>query len=123
VDPTKESGYRAISLLNALLKIPLLHKESVSFDVKSMAVLWPLEVFHGDNTQEAFRFMQPGQHIGRVCLLLRKYFQKSLDLTVTPGSKTLELYSCGSYLLAGGLSGIGRSISRWMVENDARHLT
>ena len=34
-----------------------------------------------------------------------------------------KLDSNASYLLAGGLGGIGRSLAAWMVEQGARHLT
>ena len=42
-------------------------------------------------------------------------------IPTTAAKKTLELSSEKSYLLIGGLGGLGRAISTWMVECGARH--
>lgn len=39
-----------------------------------------------------------------------------------PPPKGAKFHPDASYLLAGGLGGIGRSVSTWMVANGARHL-
>ncbi|TGO25707.1 hypothetical protein BPAE_0074g00160 [Botrytis paeoniae] len=61
----------------------------------------PTEVFDAIQIEEAFRFMQKGQHIGKIVFSLRS------DI---------------SYLMVGGLGGLGKSVSTWMVNNGARHL-
>ncbi|RTE84744.1 hypothetical protein BHE90_000799 [Fusarium euwallaceae] len=43
------------------------------------------------------------------------------QLTSSRGNNRLVLRSDASYLLVGGLGGLGRSISTWMVEHGARH--
>ena len=44
------------------------------------------------------------------------------DLPSTPMPRQLELRSDVSYLLVGGLGGLGQAISIWMAECGARHL-
>lgn len=73
---------------------------------------------------EAFREMQQGKHIGKIVIQIRDAAAKPLlnDINFTKKAK-LELDSTGSYLLIGGLGGLGRSMSVWMVERGAKNLT
>ncbi|CAG8955553.1 hypothetical protein HYFRA_00009507 [Hymenoscyphus fraxineus] len=84
--------------------------------------LQPLKVFNMTSVEEAFRYMQPGQHIGRICISLRETPDSHIDFTTMVVPKTLKLDINASYLLVGGLGGLGRAISTWMVENGARNL-
>lgn len=64
--------------------------------------------------------MQRGTHVGKLTVRMPD------DLTLLPtflNEPDLELKSEASYLLVGGLGGIGRSIALWLFENGARHLT
>lgn len=45
------------------------------------------------------------------------------DLPAVDALDRFKLSPEASYLLIGGLGGLGRSIGTWMVENGARHLT
>ncbi|KAI0440573.1 fatty acid synthase S-acetyltransferase [Xylaria telfairii] len=83
----------------------------------------PIKVFDAEKIQEAFRYMQQGQHIGRVCLSLRDSSGKSrLDPSAVPRRKNVVFDRAASYLLVGGLGGIGREVARWMVEHGASEL-
>lgn len=83
----------------------------------------PVQVFDAASPYNAFRYMQPGQHIGRICLSIRNSPECSkLEGTILDQPERLELSSLASYLLVGGLGGLGRSISICMVEHGARHL-
>lgn len=67
--------------------------------------------------------MQEGSHIGKIVVSIRDS-PKHTNLT-TAGLKkqvSLKLNGSASYLLIGGLGGLGRAISTWMVEQGARHL-
>ena len=67
--------------------------------------------------------MQPGQHIGRICLSLRESREdRRLDVAILDRPNTLEMSDMASYLLVGGLGGLGRAVSTWMIERGARHL-
>lgn len=83
----------------------------------------PVKVFDAVSPYDAFKYMQPGQHIGRVCMSLRESPEYTkLDVAIVDRLSTLELSNSASYLLVGGLGGLGRSISKWMIERGARHL-
>ncbi|KAL2074713.1 hypothetical protein VTL71DRAFT_8492 [Oculimacula yallundae] len=82
------------------------------------------QVFPASATPEAFRYMQQGKHIGKIVLEIRDAAEKSLlgEINFTKRAQA-ELDEAGSYLLIGGLGGLGRAMSVWMVERGARSLT
>lgn len=84
--------------------------------------IWPLKVFDASATYEAFRYMQPGQHIGRIAVSVRDSPKNTKLAEVRDRPMQLQAQSSASYLLVGGLGGLGRSVSRWMVDHGARHL-
>ncbi|KAF2713296.1 hypothetical protein K504DRAFT_398387 [Pleomassaria siparia CBS 279.74] len=81
-------------------------------------------VFSGSEVLDALRYMQQGKHIGKIVLEIRdssgKLLVDNVDATKKAG---VELKEAASYLLIGGLGGLGRSISVWMVQHGARNLT
>ncbi|KAI6316431.1 hypothetical protein MCOR30_009327 [Pyricularia oryzae] len=85
----------------------------------------PCRVFPIGDVHEAFRLMQTGQHMGKMV------FSWSGDTTVpvlkpnpfsVVASMPSQLDADATYLLVGGLGGIGRSISRMLVDMGARKL-
>ncbi|KAI6770702.1 hypothetical protein HG531_009557 [Fusarium graminearum] len=80
----------------------------------------PIKVYRPDNILDSFRFMQQGVHLGKIVV--------SMDTTSGPSLKVesrkqiVTMDPSASYLLVGGLGGLGRSISRWMIQRGARHL-
>lgn len=79
----------------------------------------PLTVFSGDEIERAFRFLDDASHVGKVAVSLAP----SAPLKTIPPSKRIRFDPAGSYILTGGVGGLGRSIATWMVEHGARHLT
>ncbi|UNI16448.1 Type I Iterative PKS [Purpureocillium takamizusanense] len=77
------------------------------------------KVWDAQQVQDAFRFMQGGRHIGKI--IVRMPVESSV-LESTKERPLPHLRPDRSYLLVGGLGGLGRSIATWMVENGARHL-
>lgn len=67
--------------------------------------------------------MQQGSRIGKVVLSIRDA-ASNLLLEPSASSKPVppSFDSSAAYLLIGGLGGLGRAISSWMVEHGARHL-
>ena len=88
----------------------------------SITPVRPVKSFEAASVDKAFRYMQSGQHIGRIAISLRKSPAESAIGEVSNRPKKIELDESASYLLVGGLGGIGRAVSTWMVENGARHL-
>lgn len=85
----------------------------------------PLKTFSAASVQDGFRYMQKGQHMGKIVVSIRKNAQEDeLDpnepVAKEPGK--LRLDDSASYLLVGGLGGLGRAIASWMVEHNARNL-
>ena len=79
----------------------------------------PMTTFPATRIVDAFKFMQKGQHIGKIVVTMP---EDPEELEVTAVEHGLILNSKVSYLLVGGLGGLGRAISTWMVEQGARNL-
>ncbi|KAL5356851.1 hypothetical protein BJX96DRAFT_171992 [Aspergillus floccosus] len=78
----------------------------------------PSTLFEAQEVESAFRYMQKGQHVGKIVIKVQEDTSQ-LPLLQTPPEFTFSAKS--AYLLVGGLRGIGVSIVRWMVELGARH--
>ena len=78
-----------------------------------------MKVFEATQIVDAFKYMQRGQHIGKIVVTMPK---DPRELNITAIKQELRLRSEASYLLLGGLGGLGRAISTWMVERGARNL-
>jgi hypothetical protein len=82
----------------------------------------PIKSFTPAEVPEALAYMQRGKHIGKILIKMTD------DTTALSWSKKINVAplttfkSEAAYLLVGGLGGIGRAVSNWMVENGARHL-
>jgi NADPH:quinone reductase-like Zn-dependent oxidoreductase/NADP-dependent 3-hydroxy acid dehydrogenase YdfG len=68
---------------------------------------------------DAFRHMQKGTHIGKFIVNMPDDFS---HLRVDANEPSLRLRDDATYLLVGGLDGVGRSIASWFVSNGAKHL-
>ena len=79
----------------------------------------PTRCFDATQVEDAFRSLQKGQHIGK--LVVRIPADHSL-LTTTKVRGSFSLRPDASYLLVGGLGGLGRSVSVWLAEHGARNL-
>ncbi|KAG6353413.1 hypothetical protein INS49_005594 [Diaporthe citri] len=66
----------------------------------------------------AFRTMQAGNHIGKIVLVPGP---DQLVKVIEP-LKLCQLRPDVSYMIVGGLSGIGQSIARWFISRGARNL-
>ncbi|KAG6199000.1 Type I Iterative PKS [Claviceps purpurea] len=84
----------------------------------------PRKIFPAHQTQDAFRFMEKGQHIGRVGVTIKTAGEDEAETTFKSTSKVLKVAfsPSASYLMVGGLGGIGRAVSTWMVEHGAREI-
>ncbi|KAK8042338.1 Beta-ketoacyl synthase [Apiospora phragmitis] len=76
-------------------------------------------VFEAERIIDAFRFMQGGQHIGKIVVRLPDDHRALEATKVLPAP---SLRSDRSYMLVGSFGGLGRAIASWMVENGAGEL-
>lgn len=63
--------------------------------------------------------MQTGQHMGKIVIRMP---EDSTKLPVKGSLNDFSLPSDASYILVGGMGGLGRSVATWMVEHGARDL-
>ncbi|KAF1993246.1 putative polyketide synthase [Amniculicola lignicola CBS 123094] len=78
----------------------------------------PITIFPISDIQRAFRRMQAGKHLGKIIIR-----PNPDDLVkVVSQKKAVRLPPNASYLLVGGLGGIGRSIAQWFVQHGAKNL-
>jgi len=75
----------------------------------------PATVFDLEAAPAAFRHMQQAKHIGKIVLLQPAWgpVDRSRRVAFRPEA---------SYLITGGLGGLGLLVAGWMVERGARHL-
>ncbi|MBR8834203.1 MAG: SDR family NAD(P)-dependent oxidoreductase [Stigonema ocellatum SAG 48.90 = DSM 106950] len=68
------------------------------------------KVFPIQNVIEAFRYMQQAKHIGKIVIAQQQ------------GTVDVALRGDSTYLITGGMGGLGLLVARWMVSRGARHL-
>lgn len=79
----------------------------------------PMTVFDATDISSSFRHLQKGDHIGKAVIRIPARIS---DIPSKPKGKVFSLNPDASYLLTGGLGGLGRSVATWMVERGARNL-
>ena len=103
---------------------------------KSLEPVAPITVYPISEIVRAFRVMQAGKHLGKIVIkpnpgnlvnvISPITFNTSRILTaipqVLPQTLSSKLSPNCSYLIIGGLGGIGRRIAQWMVQQGAENL-
>jgi NADPH:quinone reductase-like Zn-dependent oxidoreductase len=79
----------------------------------------PVQVYPLARAADAFRYMAQARHIGKVVLTARN---ERTDAPAGGGTRDVSIRGDGTYLITGGLGGLGLSVARWLVEQGARHL-
>lgn len=82
----------------------------------------PVAAFDAKQIARAFRHLEDGDHVGKVVVT---FPESGSDASIQslPQPRRLEFDPTATYLLVGGVGGLGRSIATWMVEKGARNLT
>ena len=75
----------------------------------------PSRIFPLVEVASAFRYMAHAKHIGKIVVT------QPVD-AIPAQSSTLPVRAEGSYLITGGLNGLGLLVAQWLVEQGARHL-
>ncbi|CAG8370997.1 unnamed protein product [Penicillium salamii] len=84
----------------------------------------PVKIFNHAEIRESLAYMQRGTHIGKILIRMKNEaispsIMESNPVNVVP---LTSFNPDAAYLLVGGLGGIGRAVSNWLVEHGARHL-
>ncbi|KAG5795056.1 hypothetical protein H9Q69_005899 [Fusarium xylarioides] len=89
------------------------------YDQGLIRPLKPITPFDARDAKKAFRYMQDGQHIGKVVLNLP---QDPSALGSKAVERKVRCDGLASYLFVGGLGGLGRALAIWLVERGAKNL-
>ncbi|MGY0070555.1 SDR family NAD(P)-dependent oxidoreductase [Streptomyces sp. QTS137] len=79
----------------------------------------PHTVYPAARVEEAFHLLQHSRHTGKVVVTFDPLDEPVL---VEPAPGTLRLDGEGTYLITGGLSGLGAATARRLADHGARHL-
>ncbi|KAF2137936.1 uncharacterized protein K452DRAFT_301651 [Aplosporella prunicola CBS 121167] len=80
----------------------------------------PFQVFSYAEAQKAFRTLQMGRFFGKVVLVPD---DNELVPVMPPSYRDVQLFNPDkSYLLVGGLGGVGRSLAEWLCRRGAREI-
>ncbi|EKG15215.1 Beta-ketoacyl synthase [Macrophomina phaseolina MS6] len=79
----------------------------------------PNTVYSLSQIEEAFRLLQAGKHMGKVVLTAG---EKDVVKVIPQPPAPTKFKPDATYILSGGLGGLGRSIARWMAKQGARNL-
>ncbi len=78
----------------------------------------PLRIFPIAEAVDAFRYMAQAKQIGKVVVTLQDQ-----EVLVAPSAEVPAIFRPdGTYLITGGLGGLGLTVAQWMVEQGVRHL-
>lgn len=75
------------------------------------------KTFPAGQVADAFRYMQKGQHIGKIVV----GFSEEESISATVARRETSLSADATYLLVGGLGGLGKAVTTWMVERGAKN--
>jgi epothilone polyketide synthase D len=77
-----------------------------------------VETFPISRVQDAFRKMAQGRHVGKLAVALADG-----DARIhLPAEQAARIRSDGSYLVTGGLGGLGLSLAEWLARRGAGHI-
>ena len=112
-DVRPDVHYHLADLGDPMTQTPMLVQQWLAAVVEQCAqgLLQPLPCteFPMQQVVSAFRYMQQAKHIGKIVITQSEATQ-------------LKIRSDSTYLLTGGLGGLGLQVARWLVEQGARYL-
>jgi acyl transferase domain-containing protein/acyl carrier protein len=116
-------AFFAIDLSQMFLRRPaycgVLFREVMQYFIKDHFQPPPLVVYPLSKVVNAFHFMARASHIGKLVISIADKHA----VLITPASDSSSVFQRdASYLITGGLGGLGLTVARWMVEQGARHL-
>ncbi|KAL6440739.1 hypothetical protein ACFW04_003291 [Cataglyphis niger] len=85
----------------------------------------PSTVFSEQQLEQGFRFMATGKHIGKVLLKIRDEEPKKLVLPlpkIVAAIPRTYMNPEKSYILVGGLGGLGLELANWMISRGAKFI-
>ncbi|PSN64199.1 beta-ketoacyl synthase domain-containing protein [Corynespora cassiicola Philippines] len=121
---SRSATFACFNLLDLVEQAPEVMAEAMreTFTLVRRGVLaspHPLSVLPLNRIEDAFRMMQSGKHLGKLVIT----FKGNPEIPLLQRPHEVQTLSPDStYLLAGGLGGLGRSLARMLVSLGARRL-
>ncbi len=119
--PRHPFSYMSVDMVGLRTRRPALCGQLMREVVEQVeaGVLKPLphQSFPVSRVTDAFRTMAQGQHMGRLVVSM-----EDPELRLVPPRHQFQVLPDATYLITGGLGGLGLSAARWLVERGARHL-
>ncbi|WP_308789574.1 SDR family NAD(P)-dependent oxidoreductase [Polyangium mundeleinium] len=115
-------SFSLVDLLALLAQQPeeigaLLQELMEMFEAHALAPL-PVRTFPASRAAEAFQYMAQAKHIGKLAIAM-----KDPEARIVPSSaEPVSIRGDRTYLVTGGLGGLGLSLARWLVDRGARHV-
>ncbi|KAI3336843.1 putative polyketide synthase [Xylariaceae sp. AK1471] len=104
---------------NRILMARVLHK---SFDLireGSVSLIKPTTVYRYSEMEEAFKMMQQVEHVGKIVL---RVHPEDLVPVIPRNPNPVSLDGNATYVIVGGLGGIGRSLVLLLAQHGAKHI-
>ncbi|CAG8960790.1 hypothetical protein HYFRA_00002327, partial [Hymenoscyphus fraxineus] len=79
----------------------------------------PLNIFNAGQIEDGFRLIQSGKSMGKVVI---EFGEDDVVKAVPSTLPTYNFEETATYLIAGGLGGLGKSLALWMVNRGAKNL-
>ncbi|KAI6827416.1 polyketide synthase [Hortaea werneckii] len=111
--------FSRLTIVNKPAVVRLLRQTMRLVEQGHIHPIHPTTCFDAEHAEDAFRFMQTGQHIGRIVVKIPRD-TSTIPLASRPPAPEFEGQK--TYLLVGGMGGLGRSVASWMVSAGARNL-
>lgn len=89
------------------------------YQQKKIRPIQPASVFNSCEVDKGFRLLQGGDHIGKVVI---KMPEDTSQIKSRPRAHPMRFDPQASYILTGGLGGLGKAIATWLVDRGARDL-
>ncbi len=115
-------SYFAIDLAKVVVEraelVSSLFREIISFFGEKTFPLSPTLTFPASEAAAAFRCMAQARHIGKIVI----QFNESKVMVESAAGFTRGFQPASTYLITGGLGGLGLKVAQWLIERGARHL-
>ncbi|CAG9952668.1 unnamed protein product [Clonostachys rosea f. rosea IK726] len=121
---SKNISFHSVDLETVLIHNPQLMRE-MHFEMQNLlsdgglSPPQPVKVFSRGEFESAIRYLQTGHHMGKAVV----DWEAESEIAIAPNSKPSYTFAANAtYVIAGGLGGIGKSLASWFVGRGARHL-
>ncbi|MCJ1358943.1 MAG: hypothetical protein MMC33_008943 [Icmadophila ericetorum] len=116
--------FAAVNLTHMISERPILIKKTMDAVMKlfrdgKLSAPQPLHIYSNTQLEDAFRYLQGGKNTGKTVVK----FNEADIVSVVPQVQTkCSFQGEKSYIIAGGLGGLGKRIALWMANRGAKYL-